>query len=167
MDHQDALLRLARVLGFARERDPAEWSRSAARASSSGSRIAGSAGWPATILRTAASQRAPSRRGSRDRFGRERRGGQHATALDLAAMRAVDAQAVQVALAIRRLGDHENQMLHRVWTAVARRPATAPLAMRMLFQYAQIRYMFRQGRYWEPQLAEAAGPHLGESAPAA
>ena len=40
-----------------------------------------------------------------DRFGRERRGGQHATALDLAAMRAVDAQAVQVALAIRRLGE--------------------------------------------------------------
>ena len=96
-----------------------------------------------------------------DRFGRSR-GGRRATALDFSAMRAVDAQALQVALAVRRLGDAESAMVQRVWTATSRRPGTAPFVMRMLFQYAQIRYMFQRGRYWEPQLAAATEPPPGE-----
>ena len=44
-----------------------------------------------------------------ERFGRAR-GGPATTALDFTPMRAVDAQALQVALAVRRLGEAESVM---------------------------------------------------------
>jgi radical SAM superfamily enzyme YgiQ (UPF0313 family) len=90
-----------------------------------------------------------------DRFGRAR-GGPATTALGLTTMREVDAQALQMALAVRRLGEAESVMLQRVWAAASRRVDTAPYVMRMLFQYAQIRLMFTRGQYWDPQLVESA-----------
>ena len=74
--------------------------------------------------------------------------------IDLAAMRAIDEQAIQLALRVRRMGEEESRMWYRVWAAAARRPVTKLLVTRMLFQYAQIRFMFQQGNYWEPLLAE-------------
>jgi hypothetical protein len=35
----------------------------------------------------------------------------------------------------------------------------------MLFQYAQVRYMFRQGQYWEPKLDAPATKALQAAAP--
>jgi hypothetical protein len=90
-----------------------------------------------------------------ERFGRARNR-PVGTALGLLGMREVDAQAMQVALAVRRLGEAECVMVQRVWAAASRRTETAPFVMRMLFQYAQIRLMLTRGRFWEPQLAEAA-----------
>lgn len=66
--------------------------------------------------------------------------------------RAIDAEAVEVAMGIRRLGPEESKMFYRVWSAASRRPETMRYVTRFLFQYAQIRYMFTRGSYWEPML---------------
>jgi radical SAM superfamily enzyme YgiQ (UPF0313 family) len=66
--------------------------------------------------------------------------------------RAIDAEAVEIAMGIRRLGPHESKMFYRVWSAASRRPATMRYVTRFLFQYAQIRYMFARGSYWEPMV---------------
>jgi radical SAM superfamily enzyme YgiQ (UPF0313 family) len=78
--------------------------------------------------------------------------GMHATA---GQPRSIDADAIEIAMNVRRMGPEESKMWYRVWSAAARRPETVPLVTRMLFQYAQIRHMFRQGRYWEPRLADS------------
>ncbi|MBI3276094.1 MAG: radical SAM protein [Methylocystis sp.] len=87
-------------------------------------------------------------------FGQARRDGAAAPPV-AGAVREVDAQAIQLALDVRRMGEQEARMWGRVWRAVSRRPAATPFVMRMLFQYAQARHMFRQGDYWEPQLGAA------------
>jgi len=92
-----------------------------------------------------------------DQYGRARPD-MAATPVDPDSMRAIDAHAVQLAHGVRRMGDDERQMWHRIWAAVSRRPATAGLVTRMLFQYAQIRYMFRQGSYWEPLIGDPYVP---------
>jgi hypothetical protein len=69
------------------------------------------------------------------------------------APRLIDAEAVEVAMGIRRLGPDESKMFYRVWAAASRRPATMRYVTRFLFQYAQIRHMFARGSYWEPRLA--------------
>jgi hypothetical protein len=84
------------------------------------------------------------------------------TPIDPNSMRDIDAHAVQLALGVRRMGDEENRMWHRIWAAVSRRPSTAALVIRMLFQYAQIRYMFRQGSYWEPLIGD---PYVSDESP--
>lgn len=66
--------------------------------------------------------------------------------------RAIDTEAVDVAMGVRRLGPEESKMFYRVWSAAARRPETMPFVTRFLFQYAQIRHMFNKGAYWEPML---------------
>jgi hypothetical protein len=95
-----------------------------------------------------------------NRFGRS---GEHTSneILDAASMRRIDADAIQIALKVRHLGAPEHQMWKRVWSAAARRPAVAPLVTRMLFQYAQVRYIFQQGGYWEPPMART--PHRATS----
>lgn len=86
-------------------------------------------------------------------FGRARQNNNTAP-LNPGAARTIDAHAVQLALGVRRMGEEENRMWHRVWAALSRRPAAAPFVTRMLFQYAQVRYMFEQGSYWEPHLGD-------------
>ena len=70
------------------------------------------------------------------------------------AIRKIDAQAVDLALRVRKLGQQESRMLDQVWKATARKPAVAPLVTRMLFWYFQARHMFRAANYWEPRLGE-------------
>jgi hypothetical protein len=86
-------------------------------------------------------------------FGRARRTND-TKAINRAAIRAVDAHVIQLALGVRRMGQEENRMWHRVWTALSRRPGAAPFVTRMLFQYAQARYLFARGNYWEPHPAD-------------
>ena len=70
------------------------------------------------------------------------------------AIREIDAQAVELALRVRRLGQQESRMLDQVWKATERKPAVAPFVTRMLFWYFQARHMFRAANYWEPRLGE-------------
>jgi hypothetical protein len=93
-------------------------------------------------------------------FGRARRDGP-ITPIDSGSLRSIDEHAVQVALGVRRMGAEESHMWSRVWSAALRRPWTVPYVLRMLFQYAQIRHMFRQGSYWDPHLQNA---QVGRSA---
>jgi radical SAM superfamily enzyme YgiQ (UPF0313 family) len=81
---------------------------------------------------------------------------------DQAPLRGIDMDAVDVALRVRKLGPAEHRMWKTIWSATERRPATAPIVTRMLFQYAQARHMFSQGHYWDPQLG---GPLPAVSAP--
>jgi hypothetical protein len=96
-----------------------------------------------------------------DRFGAAR-GKDRGASPDASPLREVDAQAIEVALGVRRLGPAESEMWHRVWSAASRRPGTAAFVTRMLLQYAQIRYMFQRGRFWTPE----PGTSLGEARPA-
>jgi radical SAM superfamily enzyme YgiQ (UPF0313 family) len=72
--------------------------------------------------------------------------------------RSIDADALQVVMNVRKMGPEENKMWYRVWSAASRRPELLPLVGRMLFQYAQLRYMYRMGRYWDPHLAGTPPP---------
>lgn len=69
--------------------------------------------------------------------------------------REVERQAIEIAGEVRRLGDAEGRMWNKVWGAALRKPATAKIVGRIMFQYAQARHMFDRGNYWEPQLAYA------------
>lgn len=84
------------------------------------------------------------------RFQRDRAG----RATPPHAPRAIDAEAVEVAMGVRRLGAEESKLFYRVWSAASRRPETMPYVTRFLFQYAQIRHMFGNGSYWEPMLGD-------------
>jgi radical SAM superfamily enzyme YgiQ (UPF0313 family) len=77
-----------------------------------------------------------------------------ATSRSPRAIREIDAQAVELALGVRRLGQQESRMLDQVWKASARKPAVAPFVTRMLFWYIQARHMFRTANVWEPRLGE-------------
>jgi radical SAM superfamily enzyme YgiQ (UPF0313 family) len=77
------------------------------------------------------------------------------------AIRRIDAQAVDLALRVRKLGQQESRMLDQIWKATARKPAVAPLVTRMLFWYFQARHMFRAANYWEPRLGEDLATEKG------
>jgi len=101
-----------------------------------------------------------------ERFGRVY---QSTTALpdQLPAVRRIDEDATEVAFGVRRLGRDESRMVQVVWDALARRPDAAPIVMRLLFLYAQIRYMLRQGSYWEPRVSTAPATQLAARDPGA
>jgi hypothetical protein len=50
-------------------------------------------------------------------------------------------------------GPAEGRMWNRIWGAALRKPAIMTVVARILFQYAQARYMFDRGGYWEPKLS--------------
>ena len=49
-------------------------------------------------------------------------------------------------------------MLGNVVKMFPQNPAAAPYVMGNLFQYAQARYMYEFGQFWEPMLGAAAAP---------
>jgi hypothetical protein len=69
------------------------------------------------------------------------------------AARPINARALHTVFDLRSMGTAERQIWQRIWSAVGRRLELAPFVMQDLFQYAQIRHMFRQQGYWEPRLA--------------
>jgi len=73
-----------------------------------------------------------------DRTSRPRR-------VDLAGMHALEN--------LRKQGSAEGRMFERVTAAIARKPSAAEFVGATLTQYVQIRYMYDQGQFWEPQLA--------------
>jgi radical SAM superfamily enzyme YgiQ (UPF0313 family) len=68
------------------------------------------------------------------------------------ALREIEAQVVGVAGAVRKLGDEENDMFRQIMSAATRRPVVMPFVLTMLFQYAQIRYMFDVNHFWDPRV---------------
>ncbi len=88
-----------------------------------------------------------------DTFGRHRNG-PPPQPMDPNALREVEKQAVQAAMSrITKYGTAEGRMWNKVWGAAVRKPETMTIAARILFQYAQARYMFDRGSYWEPKLS--------------
>jgi hypothetical protein len=85
---------------------------------------------------------------------------------DVAPGRRVDADVDEVAMGVRRLGPAEQTMWYRIWSAVARRPETAPTVTGMLFQYAQIRHLYARGAFWEPHLGAELQPPVPAVEPA-
>jgi len=76
------------------------------------------------------------------------------TPIEEAMLRRADRGAIEVAGAVRKMGEAEGRMWNKVVGAAARRkPVLAPLVTRMLFQYAQARLMFERGNYWNRSLA--------------
>ncbi|WP_424360472.1 radical SAM protein [Methylocystis parvus] len=88
-----------------------------------------------------------------DSFGRHRNG-PAPRPMDQNALREIEKQAVQAAMSrITKYGTAEGRMWNKVWGAAVRKPETMTIVARILFQYAQARYMFDRGSYWEPKLA--------------
>ncbi|MGJ0392793.1 MAG: radical SAM protein [Methylocystis sp.] len=102
-----------------------------------------------------------------DTFGRHRNGPAPAP-MDQNMLRDIEKQAVQVAMQrITKYGQAEGRMWNKVWGAAVRKPETMTIVARILFQYAQARYMFDRGNYWEPKLSSAPVAPESRSEPAA
>lgn len=54
-----------------------------------------------------------------------------------------------------RLGPEERKMWARIEKALARRPETSLWVMDSLARYAQVRAMYEEGSFWEPELVES------------
>jgi hypothetical protein len=73
-------------------------------------------------------------------------------------MRSVNADSATLVRRISRLGAAEKKMLGNILKMFPQNPAAGPHIMGALFQYAQVRYMYEQGHFWEPMLSAAAAP---------
>ena len=99
-------------------------------------------------------------------FGR-RRAARAAQADEPWEMRAINADVATLIRRIARLGPAEKKMLGNiVRRCSAQNPAAAPYVMGHLFQYAQARYMYEFGQFWEPMLS-GCGRCAGRAAAAA
>jgi radical SAM superfamily enzyme YgiQ (UPF0313 family) len=87
-----------------------------------------------------------------ENFG-ERRDPRAAEAVSAEAMRAIDVDSVQMLGMVRGLGPEEDRMWSRVMTATEAKPQVRPFVMGAFIQYMQVRHMYDQGQFWEPQLA--------------
>jgi hypothetical protein len=86
--------------------------------------------------------------------------------MDPAALRDIEKQSMLAAMKrVTGYGPAEGRMWNKVWGAAVRKPETMTVVARILFQYAQARFMFDKGNYWEPRLAVA--PAAPAPAPAA
>ena len=72
--------------------------------------------------------------------------------------RKVEVEMMSVIQNVSRLGPEENQMFVDVIKASMQKPALQRIIMHMIFQYRQIRYMYQQGQFWEPHLAQQPQP---------
>jgi hypothetical protein len=83
--------------------------------------------------------------------------------------RPVEIEAAIVTKQLARLGEAESRLLRRTLRHLGSRPHAARAAMTALFRYAQIRFMYKQGGFWEPRpgslrtATAAAGAARGKS----
>jgi len=73
-------------------------------------------------------------------------------------MRAVNADVTTLIRRVAQLGPAEKKMLANVIRMFRQNPAAAPYVMGNLFQYAQARFMYEFGQFWEPMLGASAAP---------
>lgn len=72
--------------------------------------------------------------------------------------RDIEMDALKVIQNTYRLGSEERAMFFNITDAAMDSPMTQSLVINMLFQYNQIRYMYQQGQFWEPKLADLTSP---------
>lgn len=70
-------------------------------------------------------------------------------------VRDIDKKSITVIGSVAKLGAEESKMFYRVMSAAMNNPYASLHVMSNLFRYAQIRHLYDQGRFWEPQLVEA------------
>ena len=58
-------------------------------------------------------------------------------------------------------------MVARIVKALVRKPSAFEFAASMLLHYAQIRYMYEHGQFWEAQLATEPSPSFESALPIA
>ena len=75
-------------------------------------------------------------------------------------MRTVYADSATLIRSIARLGPAEKAMLGNVVRMFPQNPAAAPYIMGNLYQYAQARFMYECGQFWDPMLGAASAPVL-------
>ena len=75
-------------------------------------------------------------------------------------MRAINADVATLIRSVGKLGPAEKKMLANVVRMFRQNPAAAPYVMGNLFQYAQARFMYEYGQFWEPMLSAAAAPAM-------
>lgn len=92
----------------------------------------------------------------------ERRDPKHASAeTSSVAARSVEGEGAEIMRRLVALGPEEARMTYRIFGAVSRRPEAFDFVKPWLFQYAQIRYMYDQGRLWDSHLAMDSMPFAG------
>jgi radical SAM superfamily enzyme YgiQ (UPF0313 family) len=69
-------------------------------------------------------------------------------------------QVMKVTQNVSRLGPAEAQMFFDTASAAMKNPVVQGVFFNIMGQYNQIRYMYQQGGFWEPQLAELDTPNL-------
>lgn len=75
-------------------------------------------------------------------------------------MRTVYADSATLIRSIARLGPAEKAMLGNIVRMFPQNPAAASYVMGNLYQYAQARYMYECGQFWDPMLGAASAPVL-------
>jgi radical SAM superfamily enzyme YgiQ (UPF0313 family) len=71
--------------------------------------------------------------------------------------RPVELNMVKVLQSLYRLGKAEARMMSKITRVAAKKPSLQGVVIQILFQYAQIRYMYEQGQFWEPHLVQYPG----------
>lgn len=66
----------------------------------------------------------------------------------------LQANVVKVIRNIANLGQYEAEMMSQIMKALSQKPIARPYVMSILFQYAQIRYMYEKGDFWESSWIE-------------
>jgi hypothetical protein len=56
--------------------------------------------------------------------------------------REIEKQGIQAMRRVTNYGQSEGRMWNKIWGAAVRKPETMAIVARLLFQYAQARYMF-------------------------
>ncbi len=74
--------------------------------------------------------------------------------------RPAEIDTMEVVRNVCRLGPEEARMFFEITAATIGKPVTQKLVLLMMMQYSQVRYMYQQGRFWEPHLAELDYPDL-------
>ncbi len=74
--------------------------------------------------------------------------------------RPVDADDRRLVLSIPRIGVEEAKMFARISKALLKKPQAFDFVASSLIKWIQIRYMYEQGQFWEPQLAAQPEPVL-------
>ncbi|MEM7354630.1 MAG: radical SAM protein [Acidobacteriota bacterium] len=77
------------------------------------------------------------------------------------AARSVEGEGRKIMQRLIALGPEEAKMAYRIFGAVSKKPEAFDFVKPWLFQYAQVRYMYDQGQFWDSHLAAHAAPSVG------
>ena len=69
-------------------------------------------------------------------------------------VKAVNRETMNMLRKFVRQGPEERKMWKRIFRAMSEHPESEPAVMRTLFNYAQVRCLYENGQFWEPQVSE-------------